>query len=298
MKRRPIDALVYLDTNIYNALIKEENFASLQDIARAVVERRIRIFFSITNLEELMGIYTSCPDKTTKVFKLTREICMSHRAPQAPPLQLILAEFNHLGDSTVRINLYSNKAKFIDWFLERWEVLANNPNIEGQKILRINEEIKEENIRTKDGFKEAKEKMSTHIKEGVFTAKTPEDFINQMLSGNAYINDFIKEFLENKVNNPRITVDMVRENWSKMRGFYQYYWYSILGIVYAHNFAAGKPPDRGDQRDIHHAIYASYSDIFVSNDEPFRKYLKYVPGNKHSCFNLDEFVQYLKTSVD
>lgn len=75
-----------------------------------------------------------------------------------------------------------------------------------------------------------------------------------------------------------------------MKGFchYLYYW---LGLIYDQNFN-NSHPNRGDAIDMYHAIYAGYSDVFVSNDSSLRKYLEYIPCNKHQYLSLDKFFVY------
>lgn len=294
MKRHPIDKLVYFDTNIYNHLLKDS--ISLQEIKNAVSKRTIGIFLSITNLEELLGGLKNDQSNTQdiqNIFKLTREICLSGRVTQAL-FELINAEFNHLVDSTVRINIYSNNKNVKEKFLYWWELLAKNPNIKNEEIIKINDEIKRDKYGFRDAMKIAKQKMQEAIKKDNIPTEATSEFIDNVINKSNYTDNFIASILEDKIKNSQITVTMVKKNLPAMKGLYHWLYYNLLGIIYHHDFAGGEP-EPGDARDMHHAIYAGYSDIFVSDDTNLIKYLRYIPTNKHQYLNLDEFIQYLKT---
>lgn len=289
MKRKPIDLIVYFDTNIYNHLFDDS--VAFHKIKSAVDKRIIRIFISVANVEELLGEYVSDKVKTQQKFNLTREICMTSRVAQDHS-ELINAEFNHLLDPSIRINVSSNNKSLKEKFFGWWELLSNNIDVKKEEITKIVDEIRKD----KDGFrgsmKEAQQKMRTFIKQDNITSRTIPEFIDEMMNKGSYIDSFIASVLGDKIKNTMITVDMVKNNLSIMEGFRHLLYYNLLCIIYHHDFAGGKP-EPGDSRDMYHAIYAGYADIFVSNDGDLIKYLQYIPTDKHRYLKLDEFVQVL-----
>jgi len=289
MKRQPIDTLVYFDTNIYNHLLDNQN--QIEPIKKAVSNRIVGIFVSDVNFEELLGTYRNNPQKAQSLFQLAWNICL-HRATQ-PLFNLVKAEFRHLIDLSVRINVYSNDKNYANNFIDWWNLLAKQPNVKKDEIESTLQNIKENKYDFRDAMKLGQQKMKEVITKDNIKFQTPEEFLKEMLNKSSSVRDYINGFLS-KVNNPQITVDMVRSNLSKMEGFRHSLYYYLLALVYHHNFAGGEP-ELGDSRDMHHIIYAGYSDIFVSDDTNLVKYLRYIPTKKHKYLKLDEFIQYLKT---
>ncbi len=64
---------------------------------------------------------------------------------------------------------------------------------------------------------------------------------------------------------------------------------AAASMVYA-KLVEGRATDRGDSRDQAHAIAASTADIFVSNDDEFRRLLKRVPMIAPAVMSLEEFL--------
>ena len=121
----------YFDTNIYSHLL--DNKTDYQQVKQAVDTKIIGIFISLDNLRELIG--TDNKQRAQELLQLTRSICFPNRATQFFG-NIIKAEFRHLIDSSVALNIYTNEKYYKAKFVEYWKKLAKNPDIDKGEIAR------------------------------------------------------------------------------------------------------------------------------------------------------------------
>lgn len=275
---------VYFDTNIYNELIKTGNTNAIKAIKNAVTNKKIVVFISFNNIYELFHAYKNDSSQAERLFKLAWSICL-HKPTQHAQV-LINAEFRHLIDPSVRINIYSNDCAYKNSFMSLWGECTNSASITKEQIERRCGKIKNTTGKFSNAMKNLR-RVSNGVQENNKPPNSLKEFLDWAINKSSYVNDFIEAYL-NKINNPKLTIDLVKKNILSMGGFCHHFYHHLgLAFKYTRSNEPIKPSDYGD---LGHAVYAGYSDIFVCNDPSFRKYLRVIIGSKHSYLDLKEFL--------
>ena len=269
--------LVYLDTNVFNKLIEEEFFSNIHKriLQDALNNGKISIPLSIINLEEVFLTLESHPNKADKLFHILSEITDCRKMIKPP--EILLAEDvksyiknrapsnPFFSDSTLKINhkqLRNPKRR-----MEFNEIISK---IKAEKI-----NFKLENI--------AASKIVLFEAERLHPVPTFGEFCE--LHRNLFSRDLIEKvgLLEESKYLNIINLIVIRS----VRLFVGW----CVSYIYGQLFEKRKP-NRGDSRDMRHAVLASVADIFVTYDRNLAELMKRIPiKNLEICTDIHELLR-------
>ncbi len=269
--------IVYFDTNVFNYLIEEGLFSDDEKkiLQISVKNGKISIPLSIINLEEVFLTLESHPNKADKLFHILSEITDCRKMVKPP--EILLAEDiksyiknrapsnPFFSDSTLKIN--HKQLKNPKRRMEFNEVINK---IKAEKI-----NFKLENI--------AARKMVLSEAERLHPVPTFGEFCE--LHRHLFSRDLIEKvgLLEESKYLNIINLLGIRS----VRLFVGW----CVSYIYGQLFEKRKP-DRGDSRDMKHAVLASVADIFVTYDRNLAELMKRIPiKNLEICTDIHELLR-------
>ena len=262
---------VYLDTNVYNAILdhpeKDLIIGKLRQASFAVI-------VSPWNVEEFAHEQNS--KRRNALCSLALEVCNDQIFITSKKLMRKEVELAGNGQSID-----------IESMLKRVTII-NNPLVlilEGSIIEQAPQRLFEQAKNEKRSFKQTMKKNKGLVvdKWRPYKDLPFEKFQKSALKnkeGKQMIADVMVDLVEHSLPDKAI------EDLGLMPGLSNYikYWW---GLIYYHVIQDGKPK-WGDNVDLHHSVYVGYSDIFVTNDRDFRD-LAQIVAESAECLSLDDF---------
>lgn len=268
---------VYFDTSAWDHLYKKVGIPESDSAAlvSAVKTRKISVLPSITNVEEVLGALNSYPNLAIAELKFILDLADSQRLLKPPHLLL-----------KNDIEAYARTGFPDQPFLQNLEIesylhMLQNPTQKDRDELLPVMKVTQEN---KKGFttamKEIRQKIQPEVKKlkgqcrgfddcwERVACKIAEDFAERVGVLDVCKKRGIGGLL--KLRSVRLAVGV------------------NLSLMYAMIFE-GRTSHMGDSRDIHHAILASATDEFVTQDKKLQKLLSRVRIEDFSVKSLNDF---------
>jgi hypothetical protein len=275
--------IVYFDTNVFDHCeqLNGVNEWDLFRIRRAVKHGCIRVIVGYLNIEETLFIVSSQPKRAEARVKLIFEL---------GDRDLVVRSCKDILDNAFRS--YANSQPLQSPFealkpqleSELWSFvapIAANDQRRHKRFINKTSQIKQEH---QDFMKQARKRTMLLVP---YLGRTQYLF-NDFWSGNS---GWLAEGLAKR----RRVLEKVRRR--GLSGLLKVRSVALavganLSLIYSHHFER-RNPDSGDSRDILHAIAASGSDIFVTNDRRLERVLARIPVDGFRVMNLRAFLDWL-----
>ncbi|NCB47523.1 hypothetical protein EOM81_10970 [bacterium] len=265
---------VYLDTSIYNYLVKNES--SLQSqceaIDTAVKFKRIKITASLLNLQEIM---LATPEIIKKILTIARRF--THAQILEEPHKILAKDF----ESFIRSK---QQAKDIYASLNWYQALERGIGGAYEKLYK--------NIKAESEYHKYKKEYETNVKKICRAARTRKNPQEEFSLDNLLRHGRDREILKSCLKiyySEEIAEILAREVDFKKCHRLRYMIKYDLHLM--HGLLTRKIDLRyGDNVDMQHVVYAHDSSIFVTNDKPFLKNLSALKGEQTRFMSFEDFV--------
>jgi hypothetical protein len=269
--------IVYLDTNIFNHLINKEYGITDEEkdsLRSKVIEGKISIPLSFINFEEIFCTLESYPDLAKKYFLIMSELSNNEKLIKTPET-LISDDINSF------INYGVGSIAFYPASLVKINTKELLNNKKSEEFLGIIRGIKEEKVNFRLENINIRNEILANV-EIVDHVPSYEQLYES--EKNSFIRGLIEEigiierFRYININRLlQIRSVQLCVGWS-------------ISYIYGQLFENRKP-ERGDSRDMKHAVSASAADFFVTHDRNLSTLMKRIPIQNFEVCNIHELLE-------
>ena len=270
---------VYFDTNVFDHIYKRIGVSEsdLSSLYSAVKTGKISVLLSIANLEETVSALASCPNLAKEELRLIIDLTDGQKLLKETP-ELLSDDIK----SYARAGLSSQPFTVDTELQEKLLRTLQNPN--RAEFLGIVEAIKKQKDEFNVDMREVRKKVLYLYKKGKF--RTPH------LSFDDFWETFADEFAERLAKHIGV-LDTCKKR--SIKGLLEVRSVRLcvganLSLSYAQIFEKCAP-DRGDPKDMHHAILASAADTFVTCDGKLAKRLSRISIEDFEVMDLNGLIK-------
>lgn len=262
--------IVYFDTNVFDRVTD----TAKQALRAAIDKGKISIPLSLINFEEVFCALEFYPEQAEKKFNIISEISKNQKVLKFP--EDILFE-----DIRSFINSGVSTSPFYRASFQKINIAElTNPKNRGE-FQKIINKIKQEKTNFK--LENIKSRGEVLIKANKL------DFIPTF---EQYLDSLKYDFTRGLIEEVGVLKKYKYKNINALLEFRSIKlcigW--IVSYIYGQTF--GKPkPDRGDSRDMKHAVLASASDIFVTHDGDLAELMKRIPIENFEVCDLHQLLE-------
>lgn len=275
--------IVYFDTNVFDHL--EQRCHGVTDwdlyrVQRAIKHECFRLVLSALNIEETLFIVRSQPERAVARVKLILEL--TDRRLFALGQELILNnDIRAYAHATPWPSPFIEMDPEVEFNIRNLVQPASTSTVELDGVVELTRQEKE---KFKQFLAESKDKLKP-MADKIGAKQYP--FVDYLANNSGWL---AKGLAERAGVLPEVEKRGV-EGLLNIRSVALAVGTS-LSLSYSHDFE-GRAPRSGDSRDILHALIASVSDIFVTNDGKLREILIRIPISGFKVMSLREFLESL-----
>ena len=273
--------LFYFDANVVDHLYKRIGVrdCDVRGLALATRTKRIKILASDPLVEELLSTFRSDRVVARAEIGLLLRISDVRRDTIKPHEELVLEDIRAFASGRPLPGRFidAERGKRLEKRLRRFA----EEDIEPAGLTESLNETQVQKERIRDGLATARDAVQTEKKK--LKSMLPDFPTYLQPIGSGLVNR-----LAQLAGLPKEAADKQTPELLKIRSVGMYAGASA-SLVFAQTFE-GRTPKISDSRDLMHAIVASESRVFVTDDEQFRRTLSRVPINDFEVIDLPEFV--------
>lgn len=281
----------YLDTNIYNFLVKEATGpAALSVLLQAKRLRKAYTYASTFNISELAATYPYDAPLALRLLRTLREVVVRRGAKDTP--ELLRAELRYLLDRSVTMELFTSRdSEYTNGYFEVLDDLIERPTQNTARFQQALDDVRERKRNWRDMMREARREFTRMIGTGPLPFPATIDCFFEWARQTNYVETIVTGLrpadMRNAMPGPEIAARL-----DELIGYRSLVYFMMSAIGYQ-GILQTATPDYGDAIDQHHGIYAGYVDIFVSNDEDCRKFATKGLRNGERVMTLPDFLTFV-----
>lgn len=267
--------VAYCDTNVFDHIHKRIGVTETDMLAlrSAIQDGRLSILLSLANLEETLGALESFPDTALAELQLILELTDWNKLVK--PAHLLLTE--DIG-SYARGEPSQEPFVPLDPEVQSYLEMLSGPTGQDLEELRgIIEEVRHQKEHFRAKMKQADEKLSPLTRELRGAYPTFNEYCEMLAE--KYAEGFAEHEHVLDACHARGIAGLLQLRTVRMAVG------ASLSLAYGYEFE-GRAPAAGDSRDLLHAVMASVTDIFVTQDGSFRSWLTRVPIDNFQVLDI------------